>query len=160
MNDYLIRKATPSDVPALFALIKELAVFVKAVREVENTEEALLRDGFGEKPLFGAYVAEHAGQVIGAAFYYWRYSTWKGKRLYLEDLVVHEPHRRHGVGQRLFEQMVRLGRENDSSGLSLQVLDWNAPALAFYKKQFMSFDEACINAHLSRQQMDAWKFAE
>ncbi|MGB3617835.1 MAG: GNAT family N-acetyltransferase, partial [Catalinimonas sp.] len=131
MKDYAIRKATKEDVPALFDLIKELAVFEKAVREVETSKEDLLRDGFGERPLFGAYVAEQGGEVVGAAFYYWRYSTWKGKMLYLEDLIVNEAHRRRGLGDRLFEQMVRVATENDANGISLQVLDWNEDAIEF-----------------------------
>ena len=158
MNHYPIRKATAQDVSALFDLIKELAQYEKAIYEVENTPEQLLADGFGDRPLFGAYVAEHESAVVGAAFYYFRYSTWKGKRLFLEDLIVTEAHRRQGVGQRLFEQMVAVAQAEQCNGLSLQVLDWNQPALDFYQKQFLTTDPAWINGHLSAEQMREWKF--
>ncbi|SDK71529.1 N-acetylglutamate synthase, GNAT family [Catalinimonas alkaloidigena] len=160
MKDYTIRKATREDVPALFRLIKELALFEKAPREVENSEEQLRKDGFGSDPLFGAYVAEIDGKVVGAAFYYWRYSTWKGKRLYLEDLIVEEDHRRKGIGNALFNQMIRVAQENDCNGMSLQVLEWNEPAINFYKRQFMTLDPEWVNAHMTRQQVESWRFDE
>ena len=105
MNDIVtIRWANKNDIPAMMSLIKELALFEKAPNEVINTEERMLHEGFGEIPLFKAFVAEHNHSVIGLSIFYYRYSTWKGKCLYLEDLIVTEARRGEGIGKQLFEK--------------------------------------------------------
>lgn len=143
-----IRKAIKSDVPALFALINELAVFEKAPEEVINTEEKMMEEGFGESPYFHAYVAEEDGRVVGMSLVYFRYSTWKGKTVYLEDLIVNEPFRNRGIGKLLFERTMAFAREENCARMTWQVLDWNEPAISFYKNYGAQFDNGWINAFI------------
>ncbi len=143
-----IRRGTAEDVPAMMALVRELALYEKAPEEVSNTEERMLREGFGENPVFGSFVAELDGKIIGIAIYYYRYSTWKGKRLYLEDIVVTEAMRGIGAGKLLFDKTVEEARMTDCSGMMWQVLDWNEPAIKFYKKYPTRFDGGWLNCHL------------
>ena len=143
-----IRKATSADIPDLLALITELAVFEKAPHEVINTPELMEKDGFGEKPIFDAFVAETDDQVIGMAITYFRYSTWKGKRLYLEDLIVTEKSRGLGAGQLLFQKCIQFGKESECNGMVWQVLDWNEPAIDFYKSYHAHLDGSWINGTL------------
>ena len=144
-----IRKAVKTDVPVLLKLIKELALFEKAPDEVTNTEGRMIGDGFGVDKLYDAFVVELDGQVIGMAITYYRYSTWKGKRLYLEDLIVTEEHRGIGAGQQLFNYCMDFGRENNCNAMVWQVLDWNQPALDFYKTYGASLDGEWINGSLA-----------
>jgi GNAT superfamily N-acetyltransferase len=148
-----IRQGTAADVPAAFALIQELALFEKAPHEVENTIEQMLADGFGPHPVYGFLVAEIDNRVVGISLYYYRYSTWKGKRLYLEDLIVTESYRGKGIGKLLFDATIDFARENACNGISWQVLEWNTPAIEFYKKFDASFDSEWINCSLTRQQL-------
>ena len=143
-----IRKATSADIPDLLALITELAVFEKAPNEVINTPELMEKDGFGEKPIFDAFVAETDDYVIGMAITYFRYSTWKGKRLYLEDLIVTEKSRGLGAGQLLFQQCIQFGKESECNGMVWQVLDWNEPAMDFYKSYNAHLDGGWVNGTL------------
>lgn len=143
-----IRKATSADIPDLLALITELAVFEKAPNEVINTPELMEKDGFGEKPIFDAFVAETDDYVIGMAITYFRYSTWKGKRLYLEDLIVTEKSRGLGAGQLLFQQCIQFGKESECNGMVWQVLDWNEPAIDFYKSYNAHLDGGWVNGTL------------
>ena len=144
----MIRKGTKADLPAALDLIMELARYEKAESEVVNTLELMEKDGFGEQPVFGFIVAEEGNVILGMALYYFRYSTWKGKRLYLEDLIVTESHRGSGLGKKLFDGVVHLAQETGCSGMMWQVLDWNKPAINFYKKYNTTFDEGWINCHL------------
>lgn len=144
----IIRRATPADVPSIYQLIVELAEYEKALHEVKNTPEQLLKDGFGEQPLYGTIVAEVSGEVVGMSLYYYRYSTWKGKRLYLEDLIIKEPYRGYGLGKRLLEATVEEARQTQCSGLMWQVLDWNEPSIEFYKKFGAKLDGEWINCHV------------
>jgi GNAT superfamily N-acetyltransferase len=148
-----IRPGTEADVPAAFDLINELALFERAPDEVDNTIEDMLRDGFGPNPVYGFLVAELAGEIVGLSLYYYRYSTWKGKRLYLEDLIVTEKHRNKGIGKRLFDATVDYARQQDCKGMSWQVLDWNTPAIEFYKSYGARLDGEWINCSLSREQL-------
>jgi GNAT superfamily N-acetyltransferase len=155
LKELIIRRGTPQDIPAALQLIKELAAFEKAPHEVENTEEKMLEEGFSPNPVYGFHVADHAGLIIGMAIYYFRYSTWKGKRLYLEDLIVTESFRGKGVGKLLFEVAVQESKQTNCNGMVWQVLDWNTPAIEFYKKYQASFDPEWVNCSLSGEQITA-----
>ncbi len=149
MNPSLhIRLATRADVPRAFELICELATSQNAREQVETSPEILERDGFGANPLFGLLVAQLDKEVVGMALYYFRYSTWKGKRLYLEDLVVSESARRKGVGKALLNAVVDRAREENCTGLMWQVLDWNTPAITLYQKFGARFDGEWLNVHV------------
>ena len=115
-------------------LVHELAVYEKAPNEVTVNMEHFIESGFGENPVWKAFIAEHAGKVIGFALFYIRYSTWKGKRMYLEDLLVTENMRGKGVGKLLFDKLIEECKFKKYSGLVWQVLDWNEPAINFYNK--------------------------
>lgn len=143
-----IRDAVQQDVPAIFELIKELALYEKAPEQVTNTIEQMYKDGFGENPIFGTIVSEVDGEIFGMALYYYRYSTWKGKRLYLEDLIVSETMRGRGLGEKLLNATIEKARQNACTGLMWQVLDWNQPAINFYKKFGARFDEGWVNVHI------------
>ncbi|MFT4682618.1 MAG: GNAT superfamily N-acetyltransferase [Flavobacteriales bacterium] len=130
---YSIRKGEQGDVPDLLRLIKALAVYEKAADEVILTEEDLLRDGFGAQPKFQLLVAEMNQEIVGIAVYYDRYSTWKGRTLYLEDLIVEESKRRLGLGQELLKALIQIAEKEGVERLEWQVLDWNKPAIEFYK---------------------------
>lgn len=150
-----IRKGTAADIPAVYDLIYELAVYENAPHEVDNTVERMLEDGFGEKPIFEFFVAEDAQkQIQGIALYYYRYSTWKGKCIYLEDFVVRESERGKGTGRLLFDELVREAQRVDARLITWQVLDWNEPAINFYKKLEADLDSGWINCKLSKNQID------
>lgn len=142
----IIRPATASDMQAVHQLIVELAIYEKAPNEVVNTPEQLIKDGFSNQPLFVCFVAELDGQVIAMSLNYVRYSTWKGAVLYLEDLIVTEPLRGRGIGKALFQHTLQYARNNGYSRLQWQVLDWNQPAIDFYKTFQASFDPEWLNA--------------
>ncbi len=148
-----IREATPEDMPAVFGLVKELAEYERAPHEVTVTPDDYVRDGFGEHPLFGCFVAEKEGVIIGISLYYWRYSTWKGKRLYLEDIVVSEKERGQGAGKLLFERTMKKAVEENCTGMMWQVLDWNEPALKFYRKYGATFDGEWLNGRMDIEQI-------
>ncbi|NBP05543.1 MAG: GNAT family N-acetyltransferase [Bacteroidetes bacterium] len=147
---FIIRSATSADTSAIFSLIKELALYEKAPHEVINTPEKLLNDGFGStSPLFTAEVAEWKdGSIIGFSLCYIRYSTWKGPVLYLEDLYVQEQYRRYGIGKALFENCIEMAKREGYKRLAWQVLDWNQPAIDFYKKWNASLDPEWINGSI------------
>ncbi len=144
----VLRKSEKEDIPAIMKLVRELAVYERAPDEVTNTEDLMLKEGFGEHPAFGCHLAENDGEVIGMSLYYYRYSTWKGRRLYLEDIIVTEKARGLGAGKLLFDRTVEIAREEDCSGMMWQVLDWNTPAIEFYKKYNARLDGEWINCHL------------
>ncbi len=149
-----IRKGTKADLPRVLQLIKELALYEKAPHEVINTVELMERDGFGPNPIYGLFVAENEMGVVGISIYYWRYSTWKGKRLYLEDIVVTETERGKGIGKLLFDRTMQHALDEDCSGMMWQVLDWNEPAINFYKKYYNpKLDGEWINCSLERDEI-------
>jgi GNAT superfamily N-acetyltransferase len=130
----VIRKATRADVPAVLALVKELAAYEREPDAVIATEADFLRDGFGESPAFHVLVAEE-GDVIGFALYFFSYSTWVGRRcLYLEDLFVQPAHRGHGAGIALMAALAKEAIAQECRRFVWQVLDWNEPAIAFYER--------------------------
>jgi len=149
-----IRKGIPEDMKAVLGLIQELAVFENEPEAVVITEEDLIRDGFSETPLFHLFVAEVASEVVGIALYYYRYSTWKGKTIHLEDLVVKEKMRGSGVGFALYSEIIKQGKKDKVRRIEWNVLDWNTPAIDFYIKsgakilddwRVAQMDESAIN---------------
>jgi len=152
--DCTIRKGTEKDIPQALGLIKELAAYEKALEQVTVTEEDMVVDGFGPKPIYGFLVLEIEHHVIGIAIYYYRYSTWKGKCLHLEDLVITESQRGKGYGGQLFKATVQVAKDMNARLLTWQVLDWNQPAIKFYKKLEAHFDPEWINCKLTKNQME------
>ena len=140
----IIRKAEARDVPAMLALVKELATFEREPDAVTVTEQHMLEAGFGADPIWVGWVAEQLanepmselanGGIVGMAVCYERYSTWKGRRLYLEDIIVTEAARGRGIGALLFKECARYAVEKDYSGMLWQVLDWNKDAIRFYER--------------------------
>jgi ribosomal protein S18 acetylase RimI-like enzyme len=148
MSEVIIRKAVQEDCEPMLELIKELADYEKALHEVTLTLDQFIEDGFGKSPVWGAFVAEFNGEIVGISLYYDRYSTWKGKRLYLEDLVVTENLRGKQIGKKLFEATLEYGKSNQYSGMVFQVLNWNEPAINFYKKYSPKFDDEWLNVSI------------
>ena len=130
----IIRKGQKEDMPAVLELIKELAIFEKEPHAVVITVEDLLRDGFSENPLFYTIIAEVNSEIIGMALYYYRYSTWKGKTIHLEDLIVSEKSRGTGAGFALYSEIIKQGKKDNVRRIEWNVLDWNTPAIDFYNK--------------------------
>ena len=130
----IIRIATKNDLPSVLELIQELAVFEKEPEAVVVTSEDLVRDGFSENPLFECFVAEEKNEIIGMALYYYRFSTWKGKTIHLEDLIVKEDKRGTGAGFALYTEIIKKGKAENVRRIEWNVLDWNTPAIDFYKK--------------------------
>lgn len=149
-----IRPGTRKDLPRTLELVKELAAFERAPEQVTNTLDAMERDGFGPNPIFGFFVAEVAGEIVGISLYYWRYSTWKGKRLYLEDIIVTESHRGKGIGKALFDRTLNYSLEQNCTGMMWQVLDWNEPAIKFYQKYGAALSNEWINCSLEKDQIE------
>ena len=155
----IIRKGTSNDMPAVLELIKELAMYEKEPEAVVVTVEDLVRDGFGEKPLFYTFIAEVDEKIIGMALYYYRYSTWKGKTIHLEDLIVTESMRGTGAGFKLYKKIIEQGKIDQVRRIEWNVLDWNTPAIDFYEKsgakvledwRLVQMDENKINDFLSQ----------
>ena len=152
--DIDIRKGIKKDLPQVLSLIKELAEYEKSSHQVDVTLEQLEKDGFDGHPHYYLLVAEEKGEIIGVCFYFIRYSTWKGKVLFLEDFVVKEEYRRKGVGGMLFEETIRIANKENMDGLHWQVLDWNTPALNFYKKYNASISSTWLNGRLDKEQIN------
>lgn len=144
--EIVIREALRKDCPRMLELVRGLAEYEKAPQEVTIAPDHFADSGFGPKPVWWGYVAEAEGQVVGFALWYIRFSTWKGQRLYLEDIYVEPEWRGRGIGAMLFERVMEEGRRRGFSGMMWQVLDWNEPALNFYRKYGARFDGEWINA--------------
>lgn len=147
---YTLREGKIEDLPRVLELIKELALYEKAPEQVTNTLAMMEVDGFGENPVFGMFVCvkDETSEIVGIAIYYYRYSTWKGKRIYLEDLVVTQSERGNGAGKLLFDRIMKKGLEENCTGMMWQVLDWNEPAINFYRKYGAALEAGWLNAHL------------
>jgi GNAT superfamily N-acetyltransferase len=145
---YHIRNAVKADCPAMMDLIRELAIFEKAPEQVTVSLSHFEESGFGEKPVWWAFVAEIDGVIVAMALYYIRYSTWKGQRMYLEDIIVSETYRGQGLGAALMEALIAEAKSKQFKGMIWQVLDWNEPAIQFYKKYQAHFDPEWINVSL------------
>lgn len=148
-----VRRAKREDCAKLLELIRELAVYEKAPDEVTVSLTHFEDSGFGGKPIWWAFVAEETGEdnsknILGFALYYIRYSTWKGQRMYLEDIVVTEAARGKGIGKMLFDALIKEAKEKKFSGIVWQVLNWNEPAINFYKKYNTDFDPEWINCSI------------
>jgi GNAT superfamily N-acetyltransferase len=140
-----IRKAVREDCPRILELVQELANYERAPKEVTVTLEHFTQSGFSSRPVWWAFVAEVEGKVMGFALYYIRFSTWKGQRLYLEDFYVTEEMRGKGLGKLLFDQLIREAERKKFNGIQWQVLEWNEPAINFYKKYNAVFDGEWYN---------------
>ncbi len=147
--DISIRRAEKKDCIRLLELIQELADYEKAPDEVTVTLSHFEESGFGTNPVWWSFVAEVNGKVEGFALYYIRYSTWKGQRMYLEDILVTEKMRGQKIGKLLFERLVEEAKEKKYSGIVWQVLEWNEPAINFYKKYNTRFDNEWVNCSLT-----------
>jgi len=148
-----LRKAKESDLPIVLDLIQELATYEKAPNEVTVTLEELKRDGFGSNPIFEIILAEEKDEIFGMAFYFYSYSTWKGKCIYLEDIIVREKYRGMKIGKLLFEAVIMKCKEMGAKRMQWQVLDWNTPAINFYKKYNASLDQTWLNGRLTEKQI-------
>lgn len=146
---FTIRRAVREDCPRLLELVRELAEYERAPQEVTVTEEHFTESGFGANPVWKAFVAELDGRVEGFALYYTRFSTWKGQRMYLEDLLVTERLRGMGAGKLLMNTLIAEARELGFSGIVWQVLEWNEPAINFYKKYNAAFDAEWVNCSIN-----------
>lgn len=165
----IIRKARKKDLPQILSLIKELAAFEKAPKEVKVTLQELARDGFGKKKVYDCFIAEQVRSqeigvrrkrksvnsepptqnfILGIALYYIKYSTWKGRCIYLDDIIVTESLRGKGIGKKLFEEVIKVAKKMKVRKLEWQVLNWNEPAINFYKKYSTVFDYEWINCKL------------
>jgi GNAT superfamily N-acetyltransferase len=144
-----IRKAVKSDCARIMELVAELAIYEKAPNEVTVSLEHFTESGFGQNPVWWAFVAEENGIIQGFALYYIRYSTWKGQRMYLEDILVTDEMRGKGIGKLLFDRLIIEAQEKKLNGIIWQVLEWNEPAINFYKKYNASFDAEWINCSIS-----------
>lgn len=153
MQDIIIRNAVKEDCPRLLELVRELAIYEKAPDEVTVTLDHFIESGFGENPVWWAFVAsvpdtENPEQriIAGFALYYIRYSTWKGQTMYLEDILVTESLRGKGIGQKLFDRLLTEAKDLGFKRMTWQVLDWNEPAINFYKRQGAKLDPEWLNA--------------
>jgi GNAT superfamily N-acetyltransferase len=143
-----IREGTPRDIPHLLGLIKELALYERAPEQVINTEAKMLEDGFGKNPIFKFWLAWDGEKAVGMAVVYFRFSTWKGKCLYLEDLYIQDAYRKSGLGSRFFDILREYGEQENCQRITWQVLEWNEPAIRFYQKIGATLDAEWINGFL------------
>ena len=151
-----IRKGKIEDMPAVLGLIKELATFEKEPNAVVVTVADLERDGFGESPLFHTFIAEEKEEIIGMALYYYRYSTWKGKTIHLEDLIVKEEKRGSGLGFKLYSEVIAQGKCDGVRRIEWNVLDWNTPAIEFYEKSGAKVFKDWLVAQMDEKGIDAF----
>lgn len=150
-----LRPGTQADLPAVLQLVRELAAYERAADQVEVTLAQMEQWRFGPQPRFAFFVAELQGQVVGMALYYYKYSTWKGPCLFLEDIVVTATARGKGIGRQLFNAVKAVARESQVKRMEWQVLHWNESAIAFYRQFNSSFDGEWLNCRLTYEQLQA-----
>ena len=148
MGDITVRQGAESDIAAVYKLVCELATFEKLDHRMTNSLEQMKKDGSGEHPLFEFLVAESGNEIVATAIYFYRYSTFQGKRLYLEDIIVTESHRMMGIGKKLFDKVIGVANDRECTGLNWLVLDWNNPAISFYKAYNAEFDNEWVVASI------------
>ncbi len=151
-----IRKGKIEDIPGIFRLINELALFEKAPEEVTNTIFEMEKDGFGSNPVFSFHVAEIDSEIVGMALYFTKYSTWKGQGLYLDDLIVTENFRGQGIGKKLFDAYMSEAKKINAKQVHWQVLDWNTPAIDFYKKMNSKIEAEWLDCKMTEEQIREW----
>ena len=154
--DFIVREGRIEDCQATLELIQELAIYEKAEKEAILSVKQLEEDGFGEHPIYGLFVAEQAGIIIGIALYYEKYSTWKGRCIYLEDLIVTKSKRGIGAGKALFEAVMEEAKSRNSGRMEWQVLDWNEPAIDFYKSYGAELDGEWLNGRFRQEALQIW----
>lgn len=154
MSDIKIRVGVKEDLANILKLIQELADYEKAPAEVEVTVAEMENWGFGPDKIFDFFVAEKNGVIVGLALYYYKYSTWKGKCLFLEDIIVTEKMRGTGIGKLLFDRIVEVAKDKKVRRLEWQVLEWNEPAIKFYKKYNATLDPEWLNGKLTNHQLN------
>ncbi len=151
MQPIRIRKAEAQDCAQILQLIKDLAEYEKALEQVTVSYEHFHDSGFGPKPVWEAWLAVDGDEIIGMALCYMRFSTWKGQRLYLEDLYVKTERRREGIGHLMMDELIDVATERKLHGIAWQVLEWNDLAIGFYKKYNASFDKEWVNCAIEIQ---------
>lgn len=144
-----LRRAVREDCPRMLELVQELATFERAPQEVTVTPEHFEESGFGANPVYWAFVAEENNVIVAFALYYIRYSTWKGQRMYLEDILVTGSHRGRGIGKLLMKRLIEEAQDKNLTGITWQVLDWNEPAIKFYSRYNPVFDDEWINCSIT-----------
>ena len=149
-----IRKGIKKDLPFVLKLIKELAEYENSLHEVSINLKDLENDGFNEAPSYYFLVAEKNDKIVGMSFYWIRYSTWKGKFLFLEDFIVKTKYRRQGVGKKLFNATIKICQKLKLNGMCWQVLDWNKPAIEFYKQYNAEISGDWLNGKLTKSQIN------
>ena len=150
----IVREGIKKDLPHTLELIKELAEYENSLNELTITLEELETDGFGETSYYSFLVAENNDTIVGLSFYFIRYSTWKGKFLFLEDFVIKEEYRNQGIGSLLFEATIEVCKKSNLNGMNWQVLDWNIPAIEFYKKYNANISKEWLNGKLTKDQIN------
>ena len=151
--ELLVRKGKREDCKAVLELIKELAVFEREPDAVDVSLSQLEEDGFGDDPIYDLLIGEINGEVRGMALYYEKYSTWKGRAIYLEDLIVTESSRGKGLGMKLFRAVIQEAYERSAGRMEWQVLDWNQPAIDFYKNMGAAIESEWLNGRFSKEQI-------
>jgi len=144
-----IRRAVKDDCVRLLQLVQELAEYERAPNEVTVSLSHFEESGFGKSPVWWAFVAEVEGTIVGFALYYIRYSTWKGQRMYLEDILVTNEWRGKGIGKLLMDRLIQEAKDKGWNAMIWQVLEWNEPAINFYKKYKANFDPEWVNVTIT-----------
>lgn len=151
----IIREGEKKDIPEVLNLIKQLADYEKALDQVTITEKELENDGFKDHPYYSFLIAEKDQEIIGLSFFFIRYSTWKGKFLFLEDFVIKKEYRKQGIGTALFNKTIETCHKLKLNGMCWQVLDWNTPAINFYKKYDSEISSKWLNGKLTKSQINS-----
>ena len=154
--DVKIRKATPEDMPQVVSLIHELAVFENEPNAVEVTADELVQEGFGSQPLFSCFVAEVESNIVGMALIYFRFSTWKGRTIHLEDLIVNEAYRGKGIGDLLYTEVLRYADQQGVRRAEWIVLNWNKGAIKFYERSGARFHKDWYLVEMPKEGIKAY----
>lgn len=156
ISNITISPAVPADLPGVYGLIKDLAIFENEPNEPSISLEQFIQDGTGESPAYQVFVAKDGDTIAGIALYYFGYSTWKGNMLYLDDLVVLDSYRGKGLGRKLIDAVIKKGKAEGVNQIRWQVLDWNTDAIAFYNKIPANLDASWINCKLEKDFLDQY----